>query len=201
MIYVSEQTEQHALCVYHFDGRIWYYTHFILSEEKNHHPKLTKSDCDKKTRILLRENSQRTRKKCSQFIDHNNRSAWLISHLVLIYLRWYKKLARSNKARISIHKPKIKFTFILIGNPIVLSFERDLVRVSSIKFIRVLSNSNHFFLFFYENNGQFSAKRLEFRVCVASNMFIDVIYDILFSDWMAMVYTPRVRSALTQSIH
>lgn len=84
----------------------------------------------------------------------------------------------------SIHKPKIKFTFILIGNPIVLSFERDLVRVSSIKFIRVLSNSNHFFLFFYENNGQFSAKRLEFRVCVcgASNMFFDVIYDILFSD-------------------
>lgn len=76
-----------AVCVYHFDGRIWYYTHFILSEEKNHHPKLTKSDSDKKTRILLRENSQRTRKKCSQFIDHNNRSAWLISHLVLIYLR------------------------------------------------------------------------------------------------------------------
>lgn len=111
--------------------------------KKTHsYQKLTKATATK-TRILLRENSQQTRKKCSQFIDHNSRSAWLVS-LVLIQRHINNGLAHTDKFT----SPNLKFTFIQIEQSIVLSFEKDLVRSSSIKLYFYVLFGFSFFLSF-----------------------------------------------------
>lgn len=146
--------------------------------------------------------------RCSQFIDHNNRSAWLIS--LVSPNRTIKHELRRKQGANKHSKFQIKLTFWR-RQSIVLNHLKMILFGCYCQYDCWQSNTQYFFFscfrdhlisfehfFFRKNNRRFFFGN---RICVWHIKNVDVIYDIFVSDSMAMANTPKWDQHRIQSIH